>query len=210
MQDRFFFPLAGVVAAAFVVTALQPFADRCPTGPASGGGRSAEDVVIKGREFCRFVPGSYDGLALIKPEDGSDPTLRITRLADQAYEDPRRGPNLPLAEDVEYALESRPIEVIIEARSTGDFAAAEFEADYFAKPEGESGWKKFTLTREFAPYSFTFTTPPRGENEGRDYIAIRPVAPDKRRVMEVRSVRVHATGPKIAQPKEGAEVLPPS
>jgi len=209
MRDLYFFPLAAAVAGAFVLTALQPFADRCPSGPVSGGGRSAEDVTVKGREFCRFVPGNYDGLALLDPKDGSEPTLRITRLADQNYEDPRSGPNLPLAEDIEYTLASRPIEVIVEARAAGDFAATEFEINYFAKPEGESGWKRFPLTPDFQPYTLTFTTPPRGETEGRDYIGIRPFAPDKRRVMEVRSVRVHATGPKVAPPPEGTSVLPP-
>jgi hypothetical protein len=209
MRDSHFFPLAAIVAGAFVFTALQPFADRAPRGPASGGGRNAEDITIAGAELHRFVPGNFDGLTIANPPEGGPPVLRITRLADQIYEDPRSGAHLPLAEDVEYALESREIEVVIEARSAGDFAASEFEADYFAKPEGESGWEEFTLTREFALYRFKFKTPPRGETAGLDYIGIRPVAPDKRRVMEVRSVQVHAVGPKTAPPAPGASVLPP-
>jgi hypothetical protein len=210
MRDRHFFPLAAILAGAFVFTALQPFADRCPRGPASGGGRNAEDITIAGREFCRFVPGNFDGLALIEPADGAPPVLRITRLATDTYEDPRVGPNLPLAEDVEYALESREVEVVINARSAGDFAASEFEANYFARPEGESGWQKRALTSEFQDYSFTYKTPSRGDSEGRDYVGIRPVAPDKRRVMEVRSVRVHAVAPKVSEPETGgASILPP-
>jgi hypothetical protein len=181
-----------------VVTALQPFADRPPSGPASGGGRNAEDLTISGEELHRFVPGNYDGLAILEPPDGSAPILRITRLADEAYEDPRSGPNLPLAEDLEFTYESRPIEVVIEARSAGDFAASQFEANYFAKPEGESGWQRFDLTREFAAHTFTFNVPARGDTLGRDYLAIRPVAPDKRRVMEVRSVHMRVLGPKAA------------
>lgn len=208
MRDRHFFLLAAAVGGAFVLTALQPFADRAPRGPASGGGRNAEDVTIAGEELHRFVPGNFDGLAIVRPPEGP-PVLRITRLASDAYEDPRSGPNLPLAEDIEYALESREIEVVIEARSVGDFAATEFQASYFARPESESGWKTFTLSREFAPYSLTFKTPPRGETEGLDNIGIRPVAPDKRRVMEVRSIRVRAIGPKTTLPPSGAEVLPP-
>lgn len=209
MRDRHFFPLAAIVAGAFVFTALQPFADRAPRGPASGGGRNAEDITIAGEELHRFVPGNFDGLAIVRPPDGP-PVLRITRLATETYENPVSGPNLPLAEDVEYVLESREIEVIIEARSAGDFAASEFEASYFARSEGESGWRIFTLGREFAPYRFNFKTPPRGDTAGLDYIGIRPVVPDKRRVMEVRSVRVHAVGPKTAPPPPSASsILPP-
>ena len=43
-------------------------------------------------------------------------------------------------------------------------------------------------------------TPPRANSEGYDYLGIRPVAPDKRRVMEVRSVRIHTVGSKTAPP----------
>jgi len=209
MRDRYFFPLAAALAAAFVLTALQPFVDRLPTGPCSAGGRNAEDVTCAGKELHRFVPGSFDGITYITPPDGGAPFLRITRLADEAYEDPRSGPNLALAEDLEYAFESRLVEVVIEARSVGDFAASQFEADYFAKSEGESGWKRFDLTPEFKLYAFTFDVPPRGDTAGNDYIAIRPVAPDKRRVMEVRSVRIHAVGPKHLAPEPAPSGLLP-
>jgi hypothetical protein len=210
MRDRYFFPLAATLAAAFVLMALQPFVDRPPRGPASGGGRNAEDITIEGRELHRFVPGNFDGTAIVTPPEGGAPILRITQLADQTYEDPKSGPNLPLAEDLEYAFESRPIEIVIEARSVGDFAASQFEANYWAKPEGESGWKKFDLTPEFKPYPFTYEAPPRGDAAGNDFLAIRPVAPDKRRVMEVRSVRIHTVGPKKAAPGPGTSVIPPS
>lgn len=210
MRDRYFFPLAATVAAAFVFMALQPFAHRAPRGPLSCGGcANGEDVTAAGDQLHRFVPGSFDGLAIIDPPAGGPAVLRITRLADQVYDDPRFGPHLPIAEDLEYAFESREIEVIIEARASGDFAASEFEADYYAKPEGESGWQTFTLTQEFAPHRFTFTTPPRGDAEGNDLLGIRPVAPDKRRVMEVRSIRIHAIGPKVKPPTPADAVLPP-
>jgi hypothetical protein len=82
----------------------------------------------------------------------------------------------------------------------GDFAASQFEANYFAKVDGESGWRQFDLTREFQPYTLTFHTPRRGREEGYDYLGIRPVAPDKHRVMDIRSVRVHATADKSDPP----------
>ena len=105
-----------------------------------------------------------------------------------------------LAADLEYAFESRPIEVTIEARAADDSGASRFQADYYAKSEGESGWRTFELTHVFEPYSFTFNVPSYVGTEGYDYLAIRPVAPDKKRVMEVRSVRIHAVGPKKGTP----------
>ena len=77
------------------------------------------------------------------------------------------------------------------ARAAGEFGASQFEANYFAKAEAETGWKAFDLTPTFQTFSLSFDVPARGETQGYDYIGIRPVAPDKSRTMEVRSVRVH-------------------
>src|SRR5690348_16360500 len=111
MRDRFFFPLAAVVAGAFVFTAVQPFAYRPPTGPVSGGGRNAEDVTVAGEELHRFLPGNYDGIAILTPAEGRAPVVRITRLGNEIYEKPQSGPHIVLDADLEYALETRPIEV---------------------------------------------------------------------------------------------------
>jgi hypothetical protein len=201
MRDVLFFPVAAVLASAFIFVALDPLSERLPTGPVSAGGRDANDLTIQENELHRFILGQQSGTTfnLVRPE-GGQPFLRIDRQAGQDYEDPRLGPHLMLAEDLEFALESRPIEVVIEARSVGDFAASQFEANYFAKVEGESGWQTFTLTREFAPYTLTFHTPRRGREEGYDFIGIRPVSPDKHRVMDVRSVQIRVAGNRAAPP----------
>jgi hypothetical protein len=205
MRDQLFFSLAAILAGTFVFTALQPFADRPPRGPVSCGNcADKEDVTVRGRELHRFVPGNYDGIAIVRPPEGGEPILRLTRKAEEVYDDPRSGPNIVLAEDLEYAFESRPVEVVIEARSAGDFPASQFEADYFARTESESGWRKFDLTSEFKPYTFTFDVPKRGLTEGYDYVGIRPVTPDKHRVMEVRSVRIHAMGAKVKDAPEAS------
>ena len=201
MRDVFFLPVAAMLASAFIYVALDPYAERLPSGPVSAGGRDASDVTVRDTELHRFILGTQRGttIDLIRPE-GGQAFLRIDRQAGEDYEDPRIGPHLMLAEDLEYALESRPIEIVIEARSVGDFPASEFEANYFAKIEGESGWQTFPLTREFAPYTLTFHTPRRGREEGYDYIGIRPVAPDKHRVMDVRSVQIKVAGQRSTPP----------
>jgi hypothetical protein len=196
MRDRYFFPLATTVAGVFVVLALQPWAERPPTGPVSAGGRNAEDITVEGEELNRFVPGDYDGIAVVTPPEGGEPVLRITRLADEVYEKPRSGPHIVLDSDLENAFESRPVEVELVARAAGDFAAAKFEADYYAREEGESGWKAFDLTPQWQTFRLQFTVPKIADGVGYDYVGIRPVAPDKRRIMELKSLRIRATGPK--------------
>jgi hypothetical protein len=196
MSDKLFFPLAFLVAAAFVLFALNPLATRPLTGPVSGGNRDAEDITVTGTELHRFVSGNLGRIEISPADGGGDPVVHISRLAEQVYDNPVSGPHLVLAEDVEYALEHREIEVIVEARATGAFPASQFQIDYMAKPGDESGWKTFDLTPQFASYSLHYKTPPRGDAQGYDYVGVRPVAPDKRRTMEVRSVRIHALGPK--------------
>lgn len=201
MRDIIFYPLAAIFAGACIFIALDPYAERLPSGPVSGGGRNAEDVIVSGRELSRFVAGPEVSLSLdVRSLTQGEAILWIDRQAGGSYDDPRRGPHLVIAEDVEYAMESRPIEVTIEARTAGEFPASQFEANYLATADGESGWVRFDLTDEFQPFTFSFTTPARGSEMGYDYLGIRPLAPDKHREMEIKSVRVRATGPKGASP----------
>ncbi len=196
MRDRLFFPAAAALAGMFVFMALNPLAERLPTGPVSGGGRNVMDLTVQGEELHRFVAGNYNGVAFIRAAATQPALLQVTRKAGEDYQDPRSGAHLVLAEDLEYAYEKRTIQIDIEARAAGAFPASQFEADYFAKAEFETGWQKFDLTPEFKTYSFTFEAPTRGESEGYDYVGVRPVAPDKQRTMEIRSVRFLGVGEK--------------
>lgn len=195
MPDSLFFPASALFAGLLVFLALQPFAERPPTGPISAGTGNAEQVEVTGDQLRRFLPGEVGGISFMTDESG-ETTIRLSRLAENVYDDPRLGTHLVLAEDLEYAFENRPIEVTIEARSTGEVAATDFEIDYLARPGEESGWQTFTLTREFAPYTLRYDPPARGDTLGYDFLGIRPVVPEKRRTMEIRSIRLSAVGPK--------------
>jgi hypothetical protein len=201
MRDYIFFPLAAILAGVFILMGLQPWAERVPSGPVSCGRcANPEDRTVEGNELHRFVPGNYNGLKIVTPDGGGAPVLRITRAAEEQYGNPESGPHVVIDSDLELTFEDRPIEVIITARSVGAFPAGRFEADYFARSdsEGESGWQGFDLTPEFKDYAFTFQVPNRGGVMGYDVLGIRPVAPDKRRTMEVKAVRIHAVGPRKA------------
>lgn len=78
----------------------------------------------------------------------------------------------------------------MEARPASDGGALSFEANYSAGPEGNSGWKRFALLQDYAPFTFTYDVPfkPMDAERGVDYLAIRPIVPEKDRAIEVRSV----------------------
>ncbi|MBI1339168.1 hypothetical protein GC169_03000 [bacterium] len=196
MPDYIFFPLSVLVASLFVFMAIDPLSERPPSGPVSGGGRNAEDVTVRTQELYRFVVGDVGTIDIFVPEGETEQVIRFTRLAGRPYEDPRSGAHLVIAEDLEFAFERRTLEVTIEARTRGEFGATFFEANYKARNDAESGWRQFPLTADFAPYTFTWTPPPTDGVLGYDYLGIRPVAPDKRRTFEVRSIRLRALGEK--------------
>lgn len=198
MPDSLFFPASAVFAGLLVFLALQPFAERPPTGPISAGAGNAEQVVVSGDQLRRFLPGGVGGISFLSTESG-ETTVRLSRLAENAYEDPRLGTHLVIAEDLEFAFEDRPIRVTIEARSTGEVAATDFEVNYLARPGEESGWQTFTLSREFAPYVLEYNPPSRGDTLGYDFLGVRPVTPEKRRTMEIRSIEFAVAGPKSGQ-----------
>lgn len=206
MRDLFFFPLAAAVAGAFVFVALDPYGERTPYGPVSAGGRNAQDLKIQKSELHRLEPGGVPGLKVTVGPSASGPieVARIDRDPATAYDDPRRGVHLVLAEDVEAVLESRPIEVVIEARAVGPHPATQLEVNYFAKAGADSGWTAFDLSRDFQPLTLNFFTPKRGHDLAYDYLGLRPAAKDQPASVEIRSIRFHVLGPKSTPPPKKA------
>jgi hypothetical protein len=85
MRDLLFFPVSALLAAAFVLVALEPYRERLPSGPVSGGGRNAQDLTVAGEELNRFIVGEMRGasLNLMRPEGGQAflvSTAKRTRL----------------------------------------------------------------------------------------------------------------------------------
>jgi hypothetical protein len=190
MSDKLFYPAAALLAGLLVFLAIDPLASRPPRGPVSGGGRDATDITVAGEELHRFLPGKIGGIVILPATDDSPITLRLQRMANQLYDDPRDGPHLVIAEDVEVALAGKPMEISFEARALGGIAAEQFEANYWATTGSESGWKAFSLSTQFQTYSFTWTPPEQAGVLGYDYLGVRPVSPEKRRSMEIRSIRI--------------------
>jgi hypothetical protein len=200
MTDRIFFPATAAAAGLFALLALQPWSDRPPSGPVSGGGRDAQDITVEGRELYRLRTGEAGEIRIVSGESGAPVAARLTLMPRAEYAEPQSGPYLTLAEDVELALESRPIEITIVARAVGEFAAERFEANYVARPGVESDWRSFALTAEFAPHVMTWTTPPVGGELGYDHLGLRPAPGPERRTMDIQSIRIRAAGPRIEPP----------
>lgn len=193
MSDYIFFPITFIVGALCVYIAMQPFAERLPTGPVSGGSDGAMNIVVDGSDLYRFRTGGPGGIDVLQDEAG-EPILRVMRRAGETYDDPRMGAHLILAQDVEFAFQSNAVQVEIVARSGQEYGARAFEANYFAKPGAESGWRSYELTNEFKTYVLNWRPPRYSGVNGYDYLGVRPEILGKRRAVEIRSIRLSASG----------------
>ncbi len=192
MNDRVFFSSALLLAMLLVLLALQPAAGALPSGSVSGGDTDYTEVTVDGRDLNRIVAGGESRITLIG--DGNDRVLRIETEAGVLSEDPIKGPHFRLAADLEAVFERQTLEITVRAKPSARYGAQEFIANYTTGKDGESGWTRFDMVPRFADYAFTYRVPRRGSDHGVDYLAIRPVTPEKRRAIEIESITLRPLG----------------
>lgn len=199
MSDFVFYPLALLVALAIVASAALPGRDRLACGSVSGAGTNYNLIEINGDDLCRFEAAGQSQIDFSKSGEAIS-FLTVSAAAGKLGDRPDRNPHFRLAADIELQFAGHEVQVTIEARPSQDVGATSFEANYSAGIEGNSDWQKFDLRPEFASYTFNWIVPVRtGEEQAVDYLAIRPVVPDKIRSIDVRSVKLERLG-KIGTP----------
>ena len=199
MSDRFFFPLAAVMAALLVLLALQPAFGALPTGPVSVGDMDYNEVEVSGLQLNRMRAGGDAVIELVR--DNGPPHLRIETLAGQLLEDPLRGPHFELAADLEVQFAGFEMTIEVEARPGPDRGAEQMMVNYSTGRDGESGWRVFELKPDWETFSFTYRIPVKSGENALDYLAVRPVTPDKSREILVRQIRF-VRGPRWAEPPQ--------
>lgn len=192
MNDRVFFLSAALLAMLLVLLALKPATNALPSGSVSGGGTDYTLITISGPDLNRVVAGGESRINLLG--EGGDRSLRIETQAGVLSDDPIRGPHYRLAADVELAFQKRTLEVTVRAKPSSQYGADAFIVNYSAGRDGESGWMQFQMVPEYADYAFTYDVPERGANMGVDYLAVRPVTPEKRRAIEIEEITLRPLG----------------
>lgn len=199
MSDRVFFPLAILLAALLVLLALQPAFGRLPSGPVSVGDMDYSQVEVAGLQLNRLRAGGDADIELVR--DGPEaPYLRIETLAGQLTEDPLRGPHFELAADLEVQFSGFEMTIEVRARPGEERGAEQMMVNYSTGRDGESGWHVFDLKPDWETFSFTYRVPVKSGENALDYLAIRPVTPDKSRTLLVDAVRF-IRGPRWAEPQ---------
>ena len=156
-----------------------------PSGSVSGGGTDYSEIIVEGRELNRIVGGGQSLIELIE-EDKT--LLRIETEVDTLSETPEYGPHFRLAADLENMFSGRTLQVTVRARPSDKYGALAFKVNYSTGKNGESDWIEFPLSSSFKDYTFTYDVPERSQDPGVDFLAIRPVTPEKRRAIEIERV----------------------
>jgi hypothetical protein len=189
MNDLLFFPLALAMALAIIASAALPGRDRLECGSVSGAGTNYSSVIVAGNDLCRMNAAGQATLDLLKTDD-TITAIRISSGAGLLGDRPDRNPHLRLAADLETQFAGYEVRVTITAKPSGDGGATAFQANYSVGPAGSSGWQTFRMVPDYQDYSFTWQLPRRTQGENAvDYLAIRPVVPEKVRSVEISSVR---------------------
>ncbi|MEM9740069.1 MAG: hypothetical protein AAF829_09385 [Pseudomonadota bacterium] len=180
MGDKIFFPLIVLFAAGLVALALSPQLNALPSGPVSVGDLNYNEVEVSGLELNRMKAGGDAQLVLQR--DGPNQTaLEIVTTAGLLSSDPRLGPHFELAADIEVQFSGFEIEVAVTAKPGEVSGALQMQVNYSTGREGESGWQIFDLQPGWETFRFTYPVPVKSGENALDYIAIRPVTPDKSR-----------------------------
>lgn len=192
MPDKLFFPLAAVLAGLLVLLALRPALGALPTGAVSVGDGNYLQILVEGTQLNRINAGGEARIDLV--QSGNPVFLEIETAAGSLQDDPLLGPHFVLAEDIELQFSGHEIEIAITARPAQSRGATQMRVNYSAGRDGESGWQEFDLTPDWAVYRFTYNVPVKTGERALDYLAIRPVTPDKTRALQVSNVEMLRNG----------------
>lgn len=187
MRDRIFFPLAGLLVIMMVFLALQPGIGRLPTGAVAGDGINYDRIVIEGDYLNKAIAGGDARTELVRTPGGGY-VLEISAAVDALNDAPELGPHFRLAPDIEMQFADRNIRVTASIKPADERGAEEVKLNYSAGRAGESGWRTFPLQAGFSDVTFEYKVPPPTGEQGVDYIAVRPVVPDKQRGILVERI----------------------
>lgn len=186
MRDRIFYPAALILAGLMVFLALRPAMGALPSGPVSVGDGQYGEVRVSGVQLNRMLAGGDADIELL--EDDGTHVLILEAEAGALVDDPVLGPHFQLAADLEAQFAGFEMTIAVTARPGEVRGASQMQVNYSAGRDGESGWQVFDLVPSDQTYSFTYRVPVKSGENGLDYLAIRPVVPDKSRTLIVSEI----------------------
>ena len=194
MRDKYFFPLAVLLTVMMVFLAIQPGIGRLPEGAVAGDGVNYDRIEISGPYLNKAISGGDARVQLVRDERTY--YLYIEAEVDALAASPELGPHFRLAPDIEAQFAGHRIRVTARVRPADTRGAEQVELNYSTGRAGDSGWQSLNLQPGFSDISFEYDVPPLLGEQGVDYIAFRPLVPEKSRALILERIvleRLRAT-----------------
>lgn len=193
MKDYIFYPVALVLVLGMVALSLFEGWTQPKCGP-FGGANGPDDyslIILNGGDLCRMEAAFGYELNL-----ASD-VLTIKAMDGAAQSDVQDNAHFRLGPDLETAYAGHTIRLSFTVKPSEGFGAQAFEFNYSTGKPGDTGWTRIDLKPDWDTYTAEINVPKK-LIEGEiafDYVAIRPVVPEKTRSIDLREIRFRRLGP---------------
>lgn len=192
LRDFVFYPVIALIVSAMVVAALWLGWQRPACGP-FGGADGPEDyslIILNGQDLCRMQ--GYEGFDIALEDD----VLTIRAGAEANFADVQQNAHFVLGPDLEAVYSGYKVRVSLTVKPADGAGAEAFEFNYSSGKPGDTGWIQFELKPEWDTYTAEIDVPRKllESSVALDYLAVRPVVPEKTRGIELREIRFRRLG----------------
>lgn len=192
LRDIVFYPIIAVIVVTMVIGSLYLGWQQPKCGPFGGADGPADYslIILKGQDLCRM--DGYEGYELLLQDDVL--TIRAEEGANDA--DVQRNAHFRLGPDLETVYAGHKLRISLTVKPTEGAGAEAFEFNYSTGKAGDTGWTKFDLQPDWNTYTAEVDVPRKllESTSALDYIAVRPVVPDKTRGIELSEIRFRRLG----------------
>ncbi len=186
MKDGLFFSASIAVAAGIVALALSLgdsprviIQEICERG-----------YVLSGDDLNRLEQANGTSIGFVEETENDPAHMVMYAQVSRDLAPPSAGIFMSVTESYANIFNGKTIKMTVRARQNRQIALDEFETAYFSQTSGSTGWQRFTLTPDFADYSFEHTLRPYDGTVDLDYFGIWPGVLGDGRKMDVEMMRI--------------------
>jgi len=191
LKDRFFYPLAALIAVAMVAYALS-LGERieltdCEIWEAG--------YTMEGEDLIRLTAQPGTQAVYVAAAGGQPAYARLTSTAARDSLPPGPGVFAPLGPQYERAFATRNLRMSVTARTSRLNGLESFDIGYFSAGSGDSGWKRKTLDIDWSSYVMEFRPGALTGRQGLDHASIWPGETAELLNVDVQKITVEVLDP---------------
>lgn len=192
LKDRFFYPLAAIIAIGMVIYAMS-FAD---TPDLSDCEIWKNGYVMSGEDLTRLAAQPGTQAEFMAAAGGQPAFARLSStVARKSLPTDKPGIFAPLGVEYERAFATRKLRLIITARASAIQGLDHFDMGYFTAGANDSAWIRKDLSSDWSDYVMEFTPEALTAKIGLDHFSMWPGETGELLKMDVKEMRVKVLNP---------------